>query len=948
MRTSEDYPSAPLGLQRDSVTNSTISIKFNKPEKENGKLTHFQVEYVFKAHSGCEANMQNALNIKKVKNVAITENKLSYSTTLESLEYFWNYTLRVRMATSVGFGNYSDPISIRTKPAVPNPVSELDLKVTSSRGVELRWSPPCYSNGIIVNYRIIASNHNNSLSTTYNTNQSGTVFTTQNLLPYCYYSFNISAEVNSVLELSDPTTSETVRTFSEPPKPAREFRPYNKTSSSVSLNWKLPEIKTGPTSYNVTATDKETKEIVSFCTKEGYSNTRCTVSNLDSYWNYSISLSVITEPFNASTVHLDHIQTAMSAPGPLTNVKVIQESNVTATRKVYITWDPPSTRDLNGIIQNYFVRYTDSSNFKKEFKYPSSKRKAVIDVIPERKYTFQIFAKTNANTSERDFCNFTEKIKAGAPIPIHLLPGEHVISKGSSSQVSNDEKQLKVLLNKRFLCDNQNGIPVKWYIIVAKHFKGISVPFHGSKEDYVDMIKRKKIYKTWRDVYKNEDNNLYVATQSWSPKCTTDIKQPESFTVGSEGECDNKGQYCNGYLEPDTDYRVRFTVCTNGGCLESEFSASIATEPNPVPLIAGSVSGVAAAIIVLVIVLIYLRRNRKGPFSKGKSTDPGQENQGFSTTVEMESVSKPRPIKIAEFASHVQDMHADSNLEFSHEYKLIKETCATHSTKAAEIQVNRIKNRYTNILSYDHSRVKLLPTEDDEGSDYINANYIPGFSSPREYIATQGPLPFTRDDFWRMIWEQNVSIIVMLTQLVERGRRKCDIYWPETTREPVYYGDLVVEIESESTLPDYVLRVMSVKLGDRARKVKQLHYLKWPDMGCPETTWLLLNFVGATRLYLPHNDPGPIVVHCSAGVGRTGTFIAVDYLMQQVSSSDVIDIYDYVMKMRNNRPNMVQTEDQYIFIHDCIKDFVNRSDEDSDDENEEGQVDHENPIYANM
>lgn len=119
-------------------------------------------------------------------------------------------------------------------------------------------------------------------------------------------------------------------------------------------------------------------------------------------------------------------------------------------------------------------------------------------------------------------------------------------------------------------------------------------------------------------------------------------------------------------------------------------------------------------------------------------------------------------------------------------------------------------------------------------------------------------------------------------------------------------------------------------------------------MGCPETTWLLLNFVGATRLYLPHNDPGPIVVHCSAGVGRTGTFIAVDYLMQHVRTSDVIDIYSYVMKMRNNRPNMVQTEDQYVFIHDCIKDYVNKNDDDTDDEEEEEEKLEDQSIYMNV
>ncbi|XP_061176129.1 tyrosine-protein phosphatase 10D-like [Saccostrea echinata] len=539
--------------------------------------------------------------------------------------------------------------------------------------------------------------------------------------------------------------------------------------------------------------------------------------------------------------------------------------------------------------------------------------------------------------------------KAPLPFPPQKNP---LIQKGPS--VSDDQKQISVAFSRLALCDERNGKIRQWFVIVSKESKESANKFYGSKKKYMDFIKIN--YKTWRDVYEKDESHTYVASDSWQPNCDESKRKRRSvektiaFTLGSDGECSNPRKYCNGVLEPGKTYRVRFATCTEEGCLESEYSSPFTTAPNNVPVIAGSVTAVVLALIVVILVIVFLKRRGKGPFKEISNGESGQENEGFSA-VEMTTTSKPpKAVGIADFANYVQKMHADSNLLFSQEYKLLKETCPAHTTKAAEIQVNRIKNRYTNILAYDHSRVKLLPTEDDEGSDYINANYIPGFSSQREYIATQGPLPFTRDEFWRMIWEQNVSIVVMLTQLVERGRRKCDIYWPETTREPVYYGDLVVETESESTLPDYVLRVMSVKLGDSRKTVKHFSYLAWPDMGIPETSETMLKFTKEVRSHLPPltTNRGPLVVHCSAGVGRTGTFIAVDYLMQHVTSSDVVDIYNYVMKMRNNRPNMVQTEDQYIFIHDCIRDYVNRSDEDSDEENEEGEEDRGNPIYANM
>lgn len=137
-----------------------------------------------------------------------------------------------------------------------------------------------------------------------------------------------------------------------------------------------------------------------------------------------------------------------------------------------------------------------------------------------------------------------------------------------------------------------------------------------------------------------------------------------------------------------------------------------------------------------------------------------------------------RPVKLAHFAEHYRIMSADSDFRFSEEFELLKHVGRDRPCTAADLPVNRPKNRFTNILPYDHSRVKLLPTDDEEGSDYINANYIPGYNSPREFIVTQGPLHSTRDDFWRMVWEQNCRAIVMLTRCVEKGREKCDHYWP--------------------------------------------------------------------------------------------------------------------------------------------------------------------------
>uniref|UniRef100_K1R9H5 protein-tyrosine-phosphatase n=1 Tax=Magallana gigas TaxID=29159 RepID=K1R9H5_MAGGI len=671
-----------------------------------------------------------------------------------------------------------------------------------------------------------------------------------------FWKYRIRVRVSTYAGFSKFSNYTTFQTLPTTPHPLGNIKVAYINYASINISWVAPGLETGPTNYRASALDKFAP----------YLNGSCETQ----------------------------------APGKVSHFSVTQDSNITAKTNVHIEWNPPAPRDLNGILP-----------------YGNNTTKARVIVKAEEEYTFQIFAETIKNATEANYLNVTITINPGAPLPPSKQKAP-LIKKGPPA--SDDQTQIAVAFSRAALCNNSNGEIVKWYIIVSKT-PGVKV-FRGARVDYSEFIQ--KTYKKWGDVYEKDVNIPYIASDSWNPHCKSGSRRKRSasvetvsYTLGSDGDCESGNRkYCNGNLEPGQTYRVRYAVCTAGGCLESEFSEPFQTAsiscllaPNHVPAIAGSLTAVVLVLAVIIVVIIILKRRGKGPFKSLDNGEVGQQNEAFNG-VEMKGTSKPKAVKIADFANYVQKLHADSNLLFSSEYKLLKETCPTHTTKAAEVQVNRIKNRYTNILSYDHSRVKLLPTEDDEGSDYINANYMPGYSSPREYIATQGPLPFTRDDFWRMVWEQNVSIIVMLTQLVERGRRKCDIYWPETAREPVYYGDLVVELESESTLPDYVLRVMSIKLGDTRKTVKQFAYLAWPDMGIPETSEAMLKFAKEVRSHLPPpaTSKGPMVVHCSAGVGRTGTFIAVDYLMQHVRTSDVIDIYSYVMKMRNNRPNMVQTE----------------------------------------
>lgn len=257
--------------------------------------------------------------------------------------------------------------------------------------------------------------------------------------------------------------------------------------------------------------------------------------------------------------------------------------------------------------------------------------------------------------------------------------------------------------------------------------------------------------------------------------------------------------------------------------------------------------------------MLFLKRRQTLCFAKNIEEQLFDQQQ-----IELKGTSRFRPIvvKLVDFPSYVDVLHRDSGLLFADGFRMLKEQSPVHPTTVAETQACRPKTRYTNILPFDHSRVKLLPLDDEDGSDFINANYIPGYTSRREYIATQGPLPATKDDFWRMIWEQNVDIIVMLTRCIEKGKRKCDEYWPEVVQEPVYSGDLIVNVQSESVLSDYIIRVIELKLKKETRVIRQFSYLKWPDMGSPDDSSMLLNFVKTVRQFVNPGNSGPMVVHC--------------------------------------------------------------------------------------
>ncbi|XP_037707518.1 tyrosine-protein phosphatase 99A isoform X5 [Drosophila subpulchrella] len=287
-------------------------------------------------------------------------------------------------------------------------------------------------------------------------------------------------------------------------------------------------------------------------------------------------------------------------------------------------------------------------------------------------------------------------------------------------------------------------------------------------------------------------------------------------------------------------------------------------------------------------------------------------------------------VPVNEFSKHVASLHADGDIGFSREYEAIQNECISDDLPCEHSQhpENKRKNRYLNITAYDHSRVHLHPTPGQKKNlDYINANFIDGYQKGHAFIGTQGPLPDTFDCFWRMIWEQRVAIIVMITNLVERGRRKCDMYWPKDGVET--YGVIQVKLIEEEVMSTYTVRTLQIKHLKLKKKkqcnteklVYQYHYTNWPDHGTPDHPLPVLNFVKKSSAANPA-DAGPIVVHCSAGVGRTGTYIVLDAMLKQIQQKSIVNVFGFLRHIRAQRNFLVQTEEQYIFLHDALVEAI--------------------------
>ncbi|XP_064079822.1 receptor-type tyrosine-protein phosphatase eta-like isoform X2 [Macrobrachium nipponense] len=373
-------------------------------------------------------------------------------------------------------------------------------------------------------------------------------------------------------------------------------------------------------------------------------------------------------------------------------------------------------------------------------------------------------------------------------------------------------------------------------------------------------------------------------------------------------------------LESSTNYFFKFRIYSYENFTDS-MCYSFITDSNYVRDNAINISLVVIVLLFVTCIALIIYRRLYSPVLK---SGDAMELPLLLMPVVDEDLSKP--IRLSNISDRVQHLMADDQTELKMEYDELGKKCLSKPTTVANNPLNRSKNRYINILPFDETRVILNEYRGIPQSDYYNASYIHGYEKPKEFIACQGPREHEKDTFWRMIWEKNVHVIVMVTKCVESKMEKCSKYWPDASGSDLNLSMSELRVrtlkETPHTEEGYICR--TIKLSKQSlipipkpRIIQQFHYMLWPDMGCPKNPDHLIHFTNVVKKAIPPKTR--TVVHCSAGVGRTGTFIALCNLQEEMKAKNTVDVFQAVYRMRQNRVNMVQTLVQYGFLYKCVQ-----------------------------
>ncbi|XP_041475095.1 receptor-type tyrosine-protein phosphatase delta-like isoform X1 [Lytechinus variegatus] len=760
-----------------------------------------------------------------------------------------------------------------------------------------------------------------------------------NLTPYATYTFQLTC-VNLVGR-SEPLVFDSVDTQVGKPSPPRNVSvPIGRIEArQVFVQWVEPEIKNGPIeSYIVRAIhpDGLNRDVIKTITPP--TGTTTTLGNLTPYTTYEITVrasNILAGTLSEESEHSDPFTTLEAEPGEPDEFDVTDNES-----ECIVSWKIP--QEPNGVITGYTL-------------YTEIKRRDTGDIVSSQRsdrgvqlgasfmistlelysiYRYSVSASTTIGEGPNATSSSLCETPSGGPL---LPPALPTPDEGDITQTS-----FTVALPTY---DARNG-PVSCYEVIVVRLEDVAAGASLDSSTPTYQPDQIKSYQEARDktgvpyravVFKDRPTSgmlVVGATENNVSTCYTggsagSGRRRRRETVAVEdltavnGPLEAGGTYSSFvrvYIPSEADRGMAFYE--NGPFMSP---VELASRSNVAAIVGGIFGALIAVCIVGVVVLIFYRRKQNepndllmtpvsnGPRENGNGAI-GMQNLGIEDADDM----IVKPIRLENLEKAIRQKAQDEKRIFWAEYKALPNRPPPMVTmNNSNLPANKDKNRYINIIAYDHTRVRLKAIDGIEGSDYINASYVNGYQSPDKFIAAQGPKDNTIEDFWRMIWEYDCSTIVMLTKCVEDGKDKCSQYWPN--KGAIKYGRFKVKMDSVKETAEYLIRSLLLSEDGKEsgeRTITQFHFLGWPDHGQPDYPSPMMCLIKRVRhLTSKMNHRANIVVHCSAGVGRTGTYIVIDAMLDMMKHEKQVDVYNFIHDIRQQRNTLVQSFVQYFFIH---------------------------------
>ncbi|CRK99959.1 CLUMA_CG013255, isoform B [Clunio marinus] len=908
-------------LERDPLV--SIELEWERPAQTYGELRGYRVRWGVKDHHKLhEEILGSHINVKRIKD----------------LERGIEYEFRIAGTNHIGIGQEAVKYYTTPEGTPSGPPVNISHRFQTPDVLSITWDPPIreHRNGQILRYDIqFHKKIDHGLGTERNTTIRKAVFA--NLDQNTEYVVRIRAYTKQGAgPFSEKIIIETERDMGRAPMQVQAIATSEQT---VEVWWEPVPSRGKLIGYKIFYTMTAVEDLDEWQTKTVGLTESADLVNLEKFAQYAIAIAA---RFKTGLGRLSDKITVKIKPE---DVPLNLRAHDVSTHSMTISYSPPirlnplhykvSFDAIKVFVDAQGITQTQSIP-KREITIPQQKMSLTINELsPFTTYYVNVSA-VPADFSYRPPTKISITTQMAAPQPM-VKPDFYGVVNGEEIQVilpqaseeygpishyylvvvpedkSNLHKNPDQFLTEEMLPSRLNRHDMSNAPYIAAKFLQRNIPYTfplGSGDTYHNFTNRKlergKRYRIFvRAVVDTPQKHLYTSSP-FSDFLALDMREVPP------GDPPHR---------PDP----------NSANSENDVSVNISTSEQGLLWV---IPIIAAFILCFFLIIVYVVKKRSQPCKNPDTavtrplmaadlgagpapTDPVDMRRLNFQTPGM--IHHP-PIPISELANHIERLKANGNNKFSQEYESI-EPGQQFSWEHSNLEVNKPKNRYANVTAYDHSRVILATLDGQVGSDYINANYCDGYRKHNAYIATQGPLQNTCADFWRMVWEQESSTIVMMTRLEERMRKKCDQYWP--TRGTETYGLMTVTITATQELATYSIRTFQLtKSGSsESREIKQLQFTAWPDHGVPDNPAPFLQFLRRTKSLTP-TESGPIIVHCSAGVGRTGCYIVIDSMLERMHTEKMVDIYGHVTCLRAQRNYMVQTEEQYIYIHDALNEAV--------------------------